>query len=199
MNRAKGGRTVEFSRKTGETDISLQIDFGGGEEVSVDTEVPFFDHLLKAMAFHGHFGFKLRGRGDLAVDEHHLIEDTGIVFGEALNRLLERQGAVCRYAQATIPMDEALSEVVIDVSGRPFLVFTGTFPQERIGSFQAILLREFMAGLVRRGHMAIHAHLRYGNNSHHMAEALFKALGVALARAYAPAPSGGMSTKGTLD
>jgi imidazoleglycerol-phosphate dehydratase len=133
------------------------------------------------------------------VDEHHLVEDTGIVFGEALNRLLEAHGPVRRYAQAVIPMDEALSEVVIDVSGRPCLVFTGAFPQQRIGSFQAILLREFLAGLSRRGRMAIHAHLRYGENSHHMAEALFKALGIGLSRAYAPVSSGGMSTKGTLD
>jgi imidazoleglycerol-phosphate dehydratase len=193
------GRNVEFSRKTAETDIALELDFNGRGEISVDTGVPFFDHLLQAMAFHGHFGFKLRARGDLEVDEHHLVEDTGIVFGEALNRLLEERGSVKRYAQATIPMDEALSEVVIDVSGRSHLVFTGTFPQERIGSFQAILLREFLAGLSGRGRMAIHAHLLYGNNSHHLAEALFKALGMAISRAYAPAPAAGMSTKGTLE
>jgi len=198
MKEAKARKT-EYSRKTGETDITLELDLDGGRQISVDTGVPFFDHLLHAMAFHGHFGFKLRGRGDIDVDAHHLVEDTGIVVGAALNRLLEEHGPVRRYAQAAIPMDEALSEVVIDVSGRPYLVFTGTFPQERIGSFQAILLREFLKGLTGRGRMAIHAHLRYGNNSHHMAEALFKALGAALSRAYAPAPSGGMSTKGTLD
>jgi imidazoleglycerol-phosphate dehydratase len=193
------GRKVEFSRKSLETDISLELEFGVAGEISVDTGVPFFDHLLQAMAFHGHFGCKLRARGDIEVDEHHLVEDTGIVFGEALSRFLEEHGPVQRYAQAAIPMDEALAEVVIDVSGRPYLVFTGTFPQERIGSFQAILLREFLAGLSSRGRMAIHAHLRYGRNSHHVAEALFKALGAALSRAYAPAPSEGMSTKGTLN
>jgi len=198
MNRATG-RTVQYSRKTGETEISIELAFDMAGEISVDTEVPFFDHLLQAMAFHGCFGFKLRARGDIEVDEHHLVEDTGIVFGEALSRLLQEHGPVRRYAQAVIPMDEALSEVVIDVSGRSYLVFTGTFPQERVGSFQAILLREFLAGLSSRGRMAIHAHLRYGNNSHHMAEALFKALGVAVSQAYAPAPSAGMSTKGTLD
>jgi imidazoleglycerol-phosphate dehydratase len=190
--------TAEYSRKTRETEISLELDFGGGE-ISVDTGIPFFDHLLQAMAFHGHFGLKLRARGDIEVDEHHLVEDTGIVLGEALNRFREEHGPVKRYAQATIPMDEALSEIVIDISGRPYLVFTGTFPQERIGSFQAILLREFLMGLSGRSRMAIHAHLRYGRNSHHMAEALFKALGVALSRAWATAPSEGMSTKGTLD
>ncbi len=141
------------------------------------------------------------------MDEHHLVEDTGVVLGEALNKLLEEHGPVQRYGQATIPMDEALSEVVIDVSGRPYLVFSGTFPQERIGSFQAILVQEFLDGLASRGRMAIHASLRYGRNSHHMAESLFKALGVAIREAYSPAKPqagqreeyGGMSTKGTLD
>jgi imidazoleglycerol-phosphate dehydratase len=198
MNKTMG-RKARFSRKTRETDITLELDFDGPGEVSVETEVPFFDHLLEAMAFHGRFGLKLKARGDIEVDEHHLVEDTGIVLGEALKRLLEEHGPVRRFAQAGIPMDEALGEVVIDVSGRPYLVFTGTFPQQRIGTFQAILLREFLAGLANRGRMTIHAHLRYGENSHHMAEALFKALGVALSRAYAPAPSGGMSTKGTLE
>ena len=193
------GRTVQYSRKTRETEISIEVDFDGRGEISVSTGVPFFDHLLQAMAFHGRFGLRVQGRGDIDVDEHHLVEDAGIVFGEALNRLLEAHGPVRRYAQAVIPMDEALSEVVVDVSGRSCLVFTGAFPQERIGSFQAVLLREFLAGLAGRGRMAIHAHLRYGENSHHMAEALFKALGVALSSAYTPAAGDEMSTKGTLD
>jgi imidazoleglycerol-phosphate dehydratase len=200
-------RTAKHSRKTRETEISLEIIFSPAGAISIDTGVPFFNHLLEAMAFHGHFGFNLRARGDIEVDEHHLVEDTGIVLGEALNKLLVEHEPVQRYGQATIPMDEALSEVVIDVSGRPYLVFSGTFPQERIGSFQAILVQEFLDGLASRGRMAIHASLRYGRNSHHMAESLFKALGVAISRAYASTglqavqqeDSGGMSTKGTLD
>jgi imidazoleglycerol-phosphate dehydratase len=196
MKRA-AGRSARHSRKTRETEISIELEFAAPGEISVDTGVPFFDHLLQAMAFHGQFSLKVHGRGDIEVDEHHLVEDTGIVFGEVLSRLLEAHGPVRRYAQAVIPMDEALSEVVIDVSGRPCLVFAGNFPQERIGSFQSILLREFLAGLASRGRLAVHAHLRYGENSHHMAEALFKALGVALGRAYAPTASAEMSTKGT--
>ena len=204
-------RVVEYSRKTGETEISLELAFDGDPDISIDTGVPFFDHLLQAMAFHGHIGFKLTARGDIEVDEHHLVEDTGIVFGEALNKLLQEHGPVQRYGQATVPMDEALSEVVIDVCGRPYLVFTGIFPQERIGSFQAILLEEYFAGLSSRARIVLHAHLRYGKNSHHMAESLFKALGMAISRAYAVADSksvlqetgnrnrsGEMSTKGTL-
>lgn len=204
-------RIVKYSRKTGETDISLELALGGETEISVDTGIPFFDHMLQAMAFHGRIGLKLTARGDIEVDEHHLVEDTGIVFGEALNKLLQDYGPVQRFGQATIPMDEALSEVVIDVCGRSYLVFSGTFPQERIGSFQAILLEEFFAGLSSRARITVHAHLRYGKNSHHMAESLFKALGVAINRAYAAAGSntgqqktdhrdrsGEMSTKGTL-
>jgi len=192
-------RTIEYSRTTRETEISLRLSFDGEGEISVDTGVPFFDHLLQAMSFHGRFGFRLQARGDIDVDEHHLVEDTGIVLGEALNRMLREHGAVRRFAQAVIPMDEALCEVVIDVSGRPYLVFSGSFPQERIGSFQAILLEEFLTGLANRARIAIHAHMRYGKNSHHMAESLFKALGLAIAAAYALDSSAGMSTKGTLE
>jgi imidazoleglycerol-phosphate dehydratase len=200
-------RTAACSRKTRETDISLELEFDSDGKIAIETGVPFFDHVLEAMAFHGHFGLRIQAKGDIDVDEHHLVEDTGIVLGEALSRLLEEHGPVRRYGEATVPMDEALSQAVIDVSGRPYLVFMGAFPQERIGSFQAVLLKEFLAGLVARGRLTLHAHLRYGGNSHHMAESLFKALGIALNRAYAPAPreaksrnrSGRMSTKGSLD
>ena len=191
-------RTARYSRKTRETDISLELDFAPGAEIGIHTGVPFFNHLLQAMCFHGRFGLILKARGDVEVDEHHLVEDTGLVFGEALSRLLEEHGPVQRFSEARVPMDEALSEAVIDVSGRPYLVFSGTFPQQRVGSFQTILVEEFLAALAKKARITIHVHLRYGRNSHHMAEALFKALGVALSRAYAPAPSAGMSTKGTL-
>jgi len=202
-----GERKATCSRKTRETQIRLELVMDSREEISIDTGVPFFDHMLEAMAFHGCFCLRLEAKGDLEVDEHHLIEDTGIVLGEALNKIVAEHGPVQRYAQALVPMDEALSEVVIDVSGRPYLCFNGEFPQERIGSFQAILLREFLGGLAGRGRITIHADMRYGDNAHHMAESLFKALGVALGRAYSP-PAGaagssdreqGMSTKGTID
>ena len=191
--------STSCSRKTKETEISVQLTLDPVAGISIDTGVPFFDHMLEAMAFHGRFGLVVKAAGDIEVDEHHLVEDAGIVLGEALNRLLEAHGPVQRYGQAVVPMDEALSEVVIDVSGRPYLVFSGLFPQERIGSFQAILVREFIGGLAARGRITIHAHLRYGDNSHHMAESLFKALGIALSRAYSRAHAGGMSTKGSVD
>lgn len=190
-------REAAFSRKTSETEVSVRLspDRGGPPEAA--TGVPFFDHLLSAMGFHGRLGLKVRARGDLEVDEHHLVEDVGLGIGEALSRLLE-QGGVERFGHAVVPMDEALAEVAVDVCGRPTFVFSGEFPQVRVGGFEAALLREFLSALAARARISLHASLRCGANSHHLAEALFKALGLALRRAYAPA-AGGMSTKGTLD
>lgn len=191
-------RKAEFSRKTAETDVQVQLDLSQAGPLAVDTGVPFFDHLLKAMAFHGRFALSLRARGDLDVDEHHLVEDTGLALGEALFKLAGGEERVRRFGHAVVPMDESLCEVSLDVCGRPTLVFNGEFPQARIGSFEAVLVREFLSGLAGRARIALHAGLRYGANSHHLAEALFKALGLALSQAYAPA-EGPMSTKGTID
>ena len=189
-------RKAQFARKTAETDVHVELALDEAGRPDVDTGVPFFDHLLRSLAFHGRLGLSIRARGDLEVDEHHLVEDTGLAFGECLARLVE-QGAVERFGHGVAPMDEALAEVAVDVCGRPTLVFQGVFPQARVGSFEAALLREFLGALASRARIALHAHLRYGLNSHHLAEALFKALGLALRRAYAPS-SGGMSTKGTI-
>ncbi len=189
-------RKAEFSRKTAETEVQVQLDLGQAGPLAIDTGVPFFDHLLKAMAFHGRFALSLRAHGDLEVDEHHLVEDTGLALGEALSRLTGEE-RLRRFGHAVVPMDESLCEVSLDVCGRPTLVFSGEFPQHRIGSFEAVLVREFLSGLAGRARIALHAALRYGANSHHLAEALFKALGLALSQAYAPA-EGPMSTKGTI-
>jgi imidazoleglycerol-phosphate dehydratase len=204
-------RSASFARKTAETDIAVEVslDLEGGDGIRIDTGIPFFSHLLQAMAFHGGMGIKIQARGDLEVDEHHLVEDTGLVLGEALRRLVEQHGPVARFGHAVIPMDDALAEVAIDVSGRPYLAFAAEFPQERVGSFQVALLREFFRALATRAGINLHAQVRSGCNSHHMAEALFKALGVALGRAYGPRAgsvgakgagggAGGMSTKGTI-
>jgi len=190
-------RKAEYSRKTAETEVQVQLDLGEAGPLAIDTGVPFFDHLLKAMAFHGRFALSLRARGDREADEHHLAEDTGLVIGEALYRLIGGGERVRRFGHAVVPMDESLCEVSLDVCGRPVLVFNGEFPQARIGSFEAVLVREFLSGLAGRARIALHASLRYGANSHHLAEALFKALGLALGQAYAPA-EGPMSTKGTI-
>ncbi len=191
------GRLVAYSRKTRETQIDLELD-PDRPGVQIDTGVPFFDHMLQAMSFHGRLGLKLTGRGDLEVEPHHLVEDCGLAIGEVLWRLLQEHGPVARFGHAVVPMDEALAEVAIDVCGRPTLVLTGEFPQHRVGAFDLILVREFLTALASRGRIALHAALREGVNSHHLAEALFKALGRALHQAYRRAEEGGMSTKGTI-
>jgi imidazoleglycerol-phosphate dehydratase len=203
-------RAAGFARKTAETEVEVQVrmDPEDQRDIRIDTGVPFFSHILESMAFHGRFGLKVEARGDLAVDEHHLVEDTGLVLGEALRRIVDLHGPVERFGSAVIPMDDALAEVAIDVGGRPYLVFAAQFPQERVGTFQVALLREFLGAVAVRAAINVHAHIRYGGNSHHMAEALFKALGVALRQAYSLQPGipepidsrglGGMSTKGTI-
>ncbi len=192
-------RKSEFSRKTKETDIAITLEPDGpAPSASIDTGLPFFDHLLSAMAFHGRLGLQVQARGDVEVDPHHLVEDVGLVLGEALAALVREHGAVARFGHAVVPMDEALAEVAVDVCGRPTLVYRADYPQPRAGAFDLALLREFLLGLAARAGVSLHALVRSGENAHHMAEALFKALGRALRQAYAPAEGGEVpSTKGT--
>jgi len=193
-------RTATVHRRTKETEINLSLDFSTHKETDLSSGIPFFDHILEAMAFHGGFSLKIKAKGDVHIDPHHLVEDTGIVMGEALQKIVKDFGSVHRYGYAVIPMDEALSEVSIDVCERSCLVFKASFPQEFAGSFHVVLVREFLKALSNRAKITIHAACRYGENSHHMAESLFKALGKALYMAYMPAweSKQGMSTKGTL-
>jgi imidazoleglycerol-phosphate dehydratase len=195
-----GKRKTISSRKTKETDIHIEIDPDGEGNISIKTGVPFLDHLLHAMAFHGGFDLTIKAKGDLDVDPHHLIEDTGIVLGQTLLNIVTEYGSIVRFSYAIIPMDDALSEVVIDVCGRPSLIYKAMFPQRRVGDFDTALLKEFLTGLTSRAGMSLHAHIRYGENSHHMAESLFKALGKAIKIAYTKTGDnqGEMSTKGTI-
>jgi imidazoleglycerol-phosphate dehydratase len=188
---------ISVERSTKETTISVEIDFAGAPSISVETGVRFFDHMLEAMAFHGAMECTIRASGDIDVDPHHLVEDVGIVLGEAVSRFVEERGPVVRFGQAVIPMDDALAEVVIDLSGRPYLVYRPVFPQPTIGAFDVSLIREFLQGFSSRGRLNLHAECRYGENSHHMVEALFKALGRALRIACAPGETI-RSTKGVL-
>ncbi|MEW5814209.1 MAG: imidazoleglycerol-phosphate dehydratase HisB [Spirochaetota bacterium] len=187
-------------RTTKETDIRLTLDFSNPVSLTINTGVPFFNHLLQAMAFHGNFGLNIDATGDIQVDPHHLVEDTGIVLGEALHKTLEESGPVARFGYAVIPMDDSLSEVAVDISERPCLVFNPAFPQPFSGNFDMALLVEFLSALVNRARITLHATCRYGKNSHHMAESLFKALGKAIAAAYTPVKNRpqAMSTKGSL-
>ncbi|MCF6335642.1 MAG: imidazoleglycerol-phosphate dehydratase HisB [Spirochaetales bacterium] len=191
-------RKIEIERKTKETDIKLILNTDGGN-ITINTGIPFFDHLLTAMTFHGEIGIDLTATGDVDVDPHHLVEDTGLVLGAALKKTIETYGAVRRFSHTVIPMDEALSEVTLDVCGRPCLVYNALYPQEYSGQFQMALLKEFLGALANSAGMGIHAHCRYGENSHHMAESLFKALGKAIKASFTPVNSDKiMSTKGKL-
>jgi imidazoleglycerol-phosphate dehydratase len=193
---------ITVSRTTKETDISLSLlqKGAGDERVRVDTQIPFFDHMLTAMAFHGGFGLSFKARGDIDVDYHHLVEDSGLVLGEAFHGLLERNRAVRRFAHALIPMDEALCEAVIDVAERACLVYHAEYPQTYSGNFPMAILKEFFYAFTQKARVNLHLSCRYGENSHHMAEALFKAFGKALCGAYAPREGNreDMSTKGAL-
>lgn len=187
-------RRIESKRTTKETDVTVGLDLCGPADIRVDTGLPFFDHLLTSMAFHGGFGLTLKARGDVQVDAHHLVEDTGLVFGTALADIQRRCQPVARFGHAVIPMDEALAEVAVDVCGRPTLGYRPRFPQARAGSFDLWLLREFFLALVDQARISVHVDTRGAENSHHVAEAMFKALGRALAEAYGPGRA--MSTKG---
>ncbi len=190
-------RKVQCARKTRETDITLGLDPDQALEGGIATGLPFFDHLLTSMAFHGSFGLSVGARGDLEVDPHHLVEDTGLVLGQAFAEVLQKTGQVARFGHAVIPMDEALAEAVIDVCGRPTLSWRASFPQPLAGSFDLSLLREFLTALAAQARISLHLEVRRGENSHHMAEAAFKALGKALHAAYRPG-SGEMSSKGRI-
>lgn len=191
------GRTATLARRTKETDISVTLDPDSyGEGGVIRTGVGFFDHMLTAFSFHGGMGLSVQASGDLEVDAHHVVEDTGLLVGDALSQILAK-GPVRRFGHAVIPMDEALSEVSVDVSGRPCLVFRAAFPQPTAGDFDLCLLREFLTALSSRARIGLHAEIRYGDNSHHMAESLFKALGKAVSAAFEPA-DGELSTKGSI-
>ena len=190
-------RSINPSRKTKETDISLSFSINGGD-VSVQTPVQFFNHILNSFAFHGSMGLKLKASGDVETDPHHLVEDVGLVLGDALYKIIQESGPVKRFGHSVIPMDDALSEVTVDISGRAFLVYNADYPQPRSGDFDMSLVREFLLGFTNKAQINLHAVCRYGLNSHHMAESLFKALGRALKEAAAPSDGITLSTKGVL-
>jgi len=194
-------KKIVVTRKTKETDLTLELDILGNGKSEIKTELPFFNHLLTAMAFHGNFNLKIDGKGDIDVDPHHLVEDVGIVLGDALKQTAQKYGPITRFGHSVIPMDDALSEVTIDVCGRPFCFYKADYPQTCSGSFDMALLKEFFTALVGKAHIAIHAEARHGENSHHIAESLFKALGKAIKQAYQPLKNGSsvLSTKGLID
>ena len=192
-------RKATIDRKTKETDIQLTLDLDS-REVSLDLPLPFFVHMLNAMAHHGGFGLSVRATGDIEVDPHHLVEDLGIVLGQAFAQIQKAEGPLARYGHSIIPMDDALSEAVVDACNRAYLVYNPSFPQPYSGSFDMSLFREFFLAFAANARVNLHLSCRYGLNSHHMIESLFKAVGRALAQAFAriDSASGPISTKGSL-
>lgn len=190
-------RCAEISRKTKETDISLSLCLEGGA-VSVSTGIGFFDHMLTALAFYAGWGLTLQVEGDLYVDGHHTVEDTGIVLGQAFRQVLGDKNGIRRFGTAFVPMDEALCRTVLDCSNRPYLVFQADMPQPTIGGYDSCLTREFMQAFAVHGGLTLHQKCEYGDNAHHITEALFKSLGLALKEAAQVVGSGVTSTKGVL-
>ena len=190
-------RTSNISRATKETSISLKLSLEGGP-VSISTGIGFFDHMLTALAFYGGLGLELTAKGDLEVDGHHTVEDVGIVLGQALREALGDRRGIRRYASACIPMDEALCFTALDFSNRAFLVFEADMPQAQIGAYDSCLTEEFMRALAMNSGLTLHVKALYGKNAHHITEALFKSLGVALKDAVRVEGTEVTSTKGVL-
>lgn len=191
-------RFSEINRKTKETDISLTLNLDGGD-VSIDTGIGFFDHMLNSFAVHGGFGLSVKVKGDLYVDDHHTIEDTGIVLGKAFSEALGDKSSIERFGSFYVPMDEALAFASIDISGRPYLVFDADFPQEKCGDYTSTMTWEFMRAFAFNAGITLHTKVLYGNNSHHMIEAMYKAVAHALKQAVKMNDSNKpLSTKGVL-
>lgn len=193
-------RTAEIIRKTNETDISLWLDVDGTGETQIDTGIGFFDHMLMLFAKHGFFDIKLKAIGDLYVDAHHTVEDVGIVLGLGIKKALGEKKSLARYGTAYVPMDETLAVVSLDLSGRPYIVFNASFKSDKIGQLDTELIEEFFRALAFNAGITLHINVLYGNNSHHIAEAIFKAFARALDQATQidERVVGVMSTKGSL-
>jgi len=194
-------RSARIERTTTETRIAVDINLDGPGVSKISTGVGFFDHMLDQIARHAPLDLEIDARGDLHIDAHHTVEDVGIAFGQALDRTLGERKGLTRYGDAHVPLDEALCRVVIDFSGRPFLVFSAEFPAQKIGEFDTELVREFFQAACVHGRFGLHIDCLRGVNSHHIAESMFKGFARALGKAVAidPRRLGAVpSTKGTL-
>ena len=193
-------RTADYVRKTKETDISLHLNLDGTGSSSIHTGIGFFDHMLDGFARHGLFDLKVNVAGDLAVDCHHTIEDTGIVLGNAIKEAVGDKKGIRRYGSYILPMDETLVLCAVDLSGRPYLVFDGEFTTDRVGYMDTEMVKEFFYAVSYSDGMNLHIKMLSAGNNHHMIEAMFKAFAKALDQAvsYNPKVTGILSTKGSL-
>lgn len=191
-------RTATITRATKETAITLSLNLDGGS-VKIDTGVGFFDHMLNAFATHGGFGLELTVKGDLHVDCHHTIEDTGIVLGQAFAKALGDKAGIARFGSFYVPMDEALAFTALDISGRPFVVFKAEFLQEKVGDYDSCMTEEFVRAFAVNAGLTLHTKLEYGTNAHHCIEAIFKSIAHAMRLAVKQNDSNAvLSTKGVL-
>ena len=193
-------RKGRVARKTKETDILVELNLDGTGRGEISTTIPFLDHMLNLLAMHGFFDLKVEGKGDTDVDYHHLIEDIGICVGEAIKKALGDKQGIKRYGSVTLPMDEALCQVSIDLSNRPCLVFNADFGNKKIRDLDPLLFREFFKSLSDHGGITLHINVLYGSNSHHMVESIFKAFARSLdiATSIDDRITDIMSTKGQL-
>jgi imidazoleglycerol-phosphate dehydratase len=193
-------RQAEIKRTTSETDIELTFNVDGSGVSELETDVPFLNHMLDLFTKHGQFDLKVNARGDVEIDDHHTVEDIGICLGQALREALGDKRGIKRYASVFVPMDEALAQVVIDISNRPHLEYSANFPGATVGSFTVELVKEFLWKFALEARITLHVIVHYGDNTHHMIEAVFKALGRALDEATSidPRVKGVPSTKGVL-
>lgn len=201
MNVAATGRKASVSRSTKETTISVSIDLDGSGRYDIATGVGFFDHMLEQLCRHSLIDMSLKTTGDLHIDDHHTVEDTGIALGQAIAQALGDRRGIGRYASIDLAMDETLTKAAVDVSGRPFLVWNVAFSSPKIGTFDTELVREFFQALAQNAGVTLHVLNHYGANNHHIAETCFKAVARALRSAIEPDPrqAGAIpSTKGTL-
>ena len=190
-------RTAAIARNTKETQVSVSLNLDGGA-VEVSTGIGFFDHMLTAFGFYAKIGLTVHVHGDLEVDGHHTVEDTGIVLGQAIKQALGDRTGIRRFGSCYVPMDEALTFTALDFSNRPYLVFDAPMPQERIGDYDSCLTVEFMRALSVNAGLTLHQKCLYGANAHHITEGLFKSLGMAIRDAVQIGGSGVTSTKGVL-
>ena len=190
-------RRGDITRRTKETDIEATLDLEGGE-VAISSGIGFFDHMLTALGVHSGFGLRVSCKGDLEVDGHHTAEDVGIALGQAFAQAIGDKKGIARYGSFYIPMDEALAFCSLDISGRPYLVFDAAFPQWRCGEFDCCLTEEFFRAFAMNAGVTLHIRSLYGHNSHHITEAIFKAVAHALKAACRIEYEGTLSTKGTL-
>jgi imidazoleglycerol-phosphate dehydratase len=193
-------RTAHVQRKTAETEIELRLDLDGAGQSRIATGIGFFDHMLTLLARHAVFDLEVKAAGDLHVDQHHTVEDVGICFGQALARALGDKSGIRRYGHFALPMEESLVTSAVDLGGRYFMVFDAKFPSPKIGEFDSELVEDFWQATAANALANLHVQLHYGRNSHHIAEAIFKATARALRMAVEPDPrmAGVPSTKGTL-